>query len=454
MNKKVIIIGCIMVAGIFFLFKNFMNSDNELSNVLNDWYENHNYETIEEANEFAEQRLSKKYKVYVNDVFVDIGYDWDGKLFVPLRSISESLNWVVNWIPEKGLIEIIKGDEQAYVDIVNLFGKAYLPIERLEILLSLHDVNIENYQINIRTSTSEIVKVHIDKKLNFYIDDMKMTDEAVYYEDICYVPVKAFALSFASLYRYDAENHRIYVNNHEVNTIFVEGVPYAKVEDLKSFIDTGNHILSSKEKESTLTKKDNHEIFKGPNKKEIALTFDDFLGEEVYLLLDVLDQYGVKATFFIIGNCIEENKEVLKAVSDRGHLIENHTWNHLNTHSITPDEVRAELISTQIVIEKYSGKKPTYYRPPGGYYNQYMVDIAKDIGLTTVLWSLNSGDANFDSKAQKISDHVLQWTNGGTIIVMHTKRQSTIEALPNIIEQLLKKGYSFVTIDKMIGEEE
>lgn len=449
MNKKVAIIGCIIVVGIFFLFKNLMNNDNGLFNVLNDWYENHNYETIEEANAFAEERLSEKYKVYVNQVFVDIGYDWDGEIFVPLRSISESLNWVVNWIPEKGLIQLVKEEEEAYVDIVNLFGKAYIPMERLEVLLSLHNVNIENHQIKIQTSITEKKEVVATDKLDFYIDNMKMTRDAVFYDDAGYVPVKAFALSFASIYRYDAENHKIFVNNQEIPTILVEGVPYAKVEDLKSLIDIENYILDFKEKEQNSAQKDSEDVFKGPNKKEIALTFDDFLGEEVYPLLDVLDQYNVKATFFIIGNCIEDNKEVLKAVSERGHLVENHTWNHLNTHSITEDEVRAELISTQIFIEKYSGKRPKYYRPPGGYYNQAMLNIAKDIGLTTVLWSLNSRDANFDSKAQEITEHVLQWTNSGTIIVMHTKRQATIEALPDIIENLLEKGYSFVTIEDM-----
>lgn len=449
MRKKLVVTSVIII-GLFLLYRFCIGDDKVFYNVLNDWYENHNYSTIEEANAFAEERLSKKYKIYVNDVLVDIGYDWDDELFVPVRSISESLNWAVNWIPEKGLIEIIKGDQQAYVDIVNLFGKAYIPVERLEILLSLHHVNIQDHTIKIWTSTTKKKHATIENKLNFYINDMKMTEKAVYYKNSYYVPVKVFALSFASLYRYDAENHKVYVNHQEIQTILVEGVPYAKVEELKRYIDTSDYILSYKEKESNSTKEYN-EVFKGPNKKEIALTFDDFLGEEVYPLLDVLEKYHVKATFFIIGNCVEENKDVLKEISERGHLIENHTWCHLNTHSITLDEVRAELISTQIMIERYSGKRPKYYRPPGGYYNQHMLHIAKDIGLTTVLWSLNSGDATFDSKAQNISKHVLQWTNSGTIIVMHTKRQATIEALPKIIEPLLERGYTFVTIDEMIG---
>jgi peptidoglycan/xylan/chitin deacetylase (PgdA/CDA1 family) len=137
---------------------------------------------------------------------------------------------------------------------------------------------------------------------------------------------------------------------------------------------------------------------------------------------------------------------------NRGHIIANHTWDHLNNHSITEDEFRAQLISTQLVIQKNIGILPTYYRPPGGFYNTKMLEIAKEVGLKTIMWSLNSNDAVFDSKPAHIKQKVLSNLTNGSIVVMHTKRKSTIEALPEIIKTAKEEGYEFVTIDELINE--
>lgn len=459
-KKHIIVLSLILTitlaVGLNFYFKkenirfdSFINyrSTNSYSN----WHEKQNFASIEEANAYAQSRLEKSYNIYLNNVIVDIGYDWDGKLFVPIRSISESLNWEVNWIPEKQMIQLVKGDEEAYVDIVNFFGKAYIDIDTLEYIIKLDKVEIAENCIYLSKQNSKLWEYVSDKSqaLNFYINDMLMTKYAYKHENDIYVPTKVFATSLGKIFRYNAEEGFVSIDGRKVDSIPIDGIVYSKLSELGNTVDLSKYNIRYDNIKQISGKID--AIYKGPNKKQIALTFDDYIDDEVLPLLDVLDDYNIKASFFIIGNTIDANKDILLEIHKRGHLIANHTWDHLNNHSITEDEFRAQLIATQLAIQKCIGITPMYYRPPGGYYNTKMLEIAKEIGLTTVMWSLNSNDASFDSKPAHITKTVLDNLTHGSIIVMHTKRKSTIEALPEIIKKAKKQGYEFVTIDEFIN---
>lgn len=415
-------------------------------------HEKENFNAIYEANRSTEQRLEKSLNIYLNDVFVDVGYDWDGTIFVPIRSITESLNWVVRWIPERQMIQLAKGNEEYYVGVVNLFGKAYIDIDTLEYSINLDTTSASEGRIDISTSNAKPWK-HLDQKpksLNFYINDMLMTKYAYEYEDEIYVPTKILATSLGRIFRYNAEEGYVSIDWIKTDAILIGGIPYTKLTSLENVVDLSPYHI--RYDDVVQAEKNTKPVYKGTDMKKIALTFDDYIDEEVLPLLDVLDAHHVKGTFFIIGNTIDRNKDILKEMYSRGHIIANHTWDHLNNHSITEDEFRAQLISTQLVIQKNSGVLPTYYRPPGGFYNAKMLDIAKEVGLQTIMWSLNSNDAVFDSKPAHIKETVLKNLANGSIIVMHTKRNSTIEALPEIIKAAKEKGYEFVTIDELINE--
>ncbi len=414
------------------------------------WHEVQNHNSIGEANAYAEKRLEKSYNVYLNRVFVDIGYDWDGIVFLPIRSIGEGLNWRIIWIPDKQMIQVVKGDEEAFVDVVNFFGKAYVSLDILAHVLNLDSIAIEDGKIHISEGDIKEWQQGIGeiKGSSFYIDDMKMTDAAYKLDEDIYIPSKIFAMSFGRIYRYNAEEGFITIDGNRVEAILIDGIPYSQLAHLEEIIDTADHSFSydamgNKGKKVEV-------VYKGPDKKRIALTFDDYIDAEVLPLLDVLDAHDVKGSFFIIGNTIDVNKDILEEIYNRGHIIANHTWDHLNNHSIPEDEFRGQLISTQLVIKKHLGIVPKYYRPPGGYYNSKMLKIARDIGLKTVMWSLNSNDASFDSKPAHITEQVLKNLSNGSIIVMHTKRKSTIEALPEIIKKARQQGYEFVGIDALI----
>ncbi|MBA1334900.1 MAG: Polysaccharide deacetylase family protein [Firmicutes bacterium] len=455
--KRIIVsfLAAVVVLAVVLTFSRFITQTGEiLSKTRFNWYEAKTQKEIENGNALAEERLEKKFYVFVNGIFLDVGYDWDGVIYVPIRSISESLNWQANWIPDLGVIQLVKDEEEAYVDIVNFFGKGYVSLERLEELLKfekpmIHGGNIEIYHPGVRIASIDIGRV---RRLTFYMDGMKMTDRAIEYQGQQYIPSRIFAMSLGRVFRYDATQGLAYIDDNTIEGIFVDGDAYSTLEQLKNVEDTGELTFEFR----NLTPSEDQlmpVISKGPEEKVMALTFDDYLGDKVWPLLDVLDRYGVKGTFFVIGNSIEANKELLMEISERGHELANHTWDHYNNHTLTDDEVRAQLISTQVLIHRYTGQKPRYFRPPGGYYDRNMVRIAQDIGLQTVLWSLNSTDADKKNSAGRIKGVVTQWAHPGAIVVMHLNRETTVDSLPGIIATMKDRGYRFVTVSEIIGKQ-
>lgn len=453
MKKAIIIL--LIVAVIctgFIAVRQFVNQAGEaLSGTRFNWYESKTQNEIENGNKFAQERLSKKYHVFINGIFVDIGYDWDGIIYVPIRTISDSLNWTVNWVPDLGMIQLVKDSQEAYVDIVNFFGKGYIPLDRLENLLSLDSVRIHGGNIEIQSggSTHQSIDLRQLPRFSFYINGMKMTDNALGYQEEKLVPIRIFALSFGRVFRYDAIEGHTYIDDSRINAVFIDGRAYSTLDQLKEVVDTGGAVFQFRGFTPD-TQPLMPVIEKGPEENVVALTFDDYLGDKVYPLLDVLDVYNVKATFFVIGNSIEQNAGVLEELVKRGHQAANHTWDHYNNHTLTDDEIRAQLISTRLSTEKYGGQSAPFFRPPGGYYNDNVVRIAQNAGLQTVLWSLNSTDADPDNDAKHIKRVVTQWVHPGAIVTMHTGRDTTIKALPGIIENLRDRGYRFVTISEMV----
>lgn len=445
-----VIMALIIVVGGSFVY---LRTGEILSATRFNWYETQTLHEIENGNKFAKERLEKKYHIFLNKILVDVGYEWNGEIYVPLRNISESLNWVTSWIPDLGVIRLAKGEEEAYMEIVNFFGKAYVELDRLENILRLQEVQMHGGNIEITSSAKINAIKSVDMKnitwQFLYVNEMKMTEKAAIYKGEYYVPVKIFAQSFGEVYRYNAEEGYVTVNYNVIDAIFIDGKAYALMDELKKIIDTGKAQFSFQENDKCKTEIEPI-ICRGPNQKVIALTFDDYLGEKVYPLLDVLDAHNVKATFFIIGNSVTKNKEVLKRMVSSGHEVANHTWDHMNNHTLTDDEVRAQVISTTLKIQQYSGKKNLFFRPPGAYYDQNMLKIVQDTGLKTVLWSISSMDASLEMDAQDIKDVVTRWAHPGAIVVMHTGKDKTIQAVSEIITKLSDRGYKFVTISEMV----
>ncbi|MGC8832801.1 MAG: polysaccharide deacetylase family protein [Armatimonadota bacterium] len=187
-----------------------------------------------------------------------------------------------------------------------------------------------------------------------------------------------------------------------------------------------------------------------PTRKEIALTFDDG-PHPAYTpkLLDILDRYGVKATFFVVGMMARRYPNLVKEEAAKGHVVGNHTYHHVDLTKLSEEEIADEIQRCDAVLKRILGKQPRYFRPPGGDYNAKIAQISQAMGHTMVLWTDDPGDY-----ANPGEDVILERTLGrvrnGGIILMHDGIQQTIDVLPTIITYLRNKGYRFVTVDEML----
>lgn len=182
--------------------------------------------------------------------------------------------------------------------------------------------------------------------------------------------------------------------------------------------------------------------------KVVALTFDDgpdpnYTG----LVLDVLEEKGVKATFFVLGENAKRNPELLFQINKTGHEIGNHGY----THSYNSSQFVRELVKTDQVIYDLLQQHTYFYRPPGGFVSKDIVQGVKTKGHLLTLWSIDSKDWR-NPGATRIVQNVMESSFPGAIILLHDggeKREQTAEALKVIIDRLRKDGYRFVTLSEL-----
>lgn len=181
-------------------------------------------------------------------------------------------------------------------------------------------------------------------------------------------------------------------------------------------------------------------------KPKIALTFDDGPNQRITpKILDVLDEYNVKATFFMIGEQIPKNQDIVKRILLSGHQIGNHTFTHRNITKLSEEELIEELRKTDEQLATFNYIS-TVFRPP---YGSYSKTVASKIDKTLITWDLDSRDWEL-LDAQKVYNKVLKEVKENEIILMHDMYESTYEAVKKLIPELLDEGYEFVTVDELL----
>ena len=177
-----------------------------------------------------------------------------------------------------------------------------------------------------------------------------------------------------------------------------------------------------------------------------ALTFDDG-PHPVWtpLLLDGLKERGVKATFFLMGENIPGNEEIVERMVREGHLVGNHSYRHEQLTREGLEQVCQSFEKTGQMIEEIAGIRPEYARPPYGDWNE---ELECRTELTTVLWDVDSLDWS-DKDRRRITDKVCREIEDGDIVLMHDIFQSSQEAALDIIDRLSADGWQFVTADEL-----
>ena len=186
---------------------------------------------------------------------------------------------------------------------------------------------------------------------------------------------------------------------------------------------------------------------------KIALTFDDgphpTLTQEI---LDVLDRYGVQATFFMVGVNVINYPDAARAVIRAGHEVGNHTYSHTHMKRLSRIEVEDELGRCEDALEELCEYRPHLFRPPEGAVNAYIENCSENNDYTLVLWSLDTRDWEHKNTEQ-IVDTVLSRISPGDIILMHDyigRHSKTPEALEILLPRLIEQGFEPVTVSELI----
>lgn len=190
-----------------------------------------------------------------------------------------------------------------------------------------------------------------------------------------------------------------------------------------------------------------------PETRKIALTFDDGPHPSfTYRILDILDRYGVKATFFMIGTNVEYYPEVAREVLRRGHEIGNHTYSHHRLTKMDEGTLTDELKKCEATMQDVLNYRPKLFRPPEGVVSNAVRSCADCRGYTVVLWSVDTRDWEI-KETDAIVNHIMKEVKPGAIVLMHdyTVHSKTPEALEIVLPRLLGQGYEPVTVSTLIG---
>lgn len=189
-----------------------------------------------------------------------------------------------------------------------------------------------------------------------------------------------------------------------------------------------------------------------PGQKNVALTFDD--GPHAILtplLLDRLNGTNAKVTFFVMGVKVVMHPDIVRRAIMEGHEVANHVWDHPVLTKIPWQDVKDQIMRTSEAVFNISGYTPKSMRPPYGNTNRGLNNrIYSETKLPVIMWSLDTLDWT-RPKPVDIIKKIIQKVKPGTIILCHDIHPGTIEAIPEIVQQLQEKGYSFKTVSDMIA---
>lgn len=185
------------------------------------------------------------------------------------------------------------------------------------------------------------------------------------------------------------------------------------------------------------------------DRKRVALTFDD--GPHPYYtkeLLDGLKERNVKATFFVVGKNIPGNEDVIRQMDQEGHLIGNHTYDHVKICDMNGPDACEQIEKTSSLIRELTGSDTEFVRPPFGAWNK---DMECSFVMIPVLWDVDPRDWCTNNTSD-IVRKVLNDTKNGDIILLHDYYKSSVKAALEIVDKLQEQGYEFVTVEELILE--
>lgn len=219
-------------------------------------------------------------------------------------------------------------------------------------------------------------------------------------------------------------------------------IPYEEINDLLK----EEYRNTSKEEEVVSIIPEVRDLTKYQDKKLIAFTFDDGPSEtNTNYLLDNLDKYDAKVTFFVLGSRVDSNKETIKRAYLEGNDIGSHTYNHQNLNLLSDVALMDEVKKTNEAIKEVIGTSPTLLRPPYGNLSDHGKELAN---MNIILWNIDPLDWKYKDK-NRVANEIIEHAHDGAIVLVHDIYKSSVEGALLAMEELQKQGYAFVTINEM-----
>ena len=185
--------------------------------------------------------------------------------------------------------------------------------------------------------------------------------------------------------------------------------------------------------------------------KKIALTIDAaWEDDKTPFILETLEKYGVKATFFLCGFWLEKYPDQVRAIQAAGHELGNHTSTHPHMNKLSASGIEKELASFEALMEKTTGQRTKLFRAPYGEYNDAVITTVRSLGFEVIQWNIDTVDWKPERSAQTILDAVLPNLTPGSIILCHNNGYKIKEYLPTLLETALDQGYEFVTCSELL----
>lgn len=201
----------------------------------------------------------------------------------------------------------------------------------------------------------------------------------------------------------------------------------------------------------TVSDGDNNVFYRSESKNGVSLMFNVYQGaDEVERILDILDEYGAKATFFIGGCWADDNVDCVREISSRGHELASHGYFHRDHSALSYEENVAEISPSVRLLEMISGQKIALFAPPSGAFCDYTVSACLELGLKVIMWSRDTIDWR-DSDAALIASRATKGLAAGDFVLMHPT-SSTVQALPVILNYIRNCGLAACTVSYSLGE--
>ena len=183
----------------------------------------------------------------------------------------------------------------------------------------------------------------------------------------------------------------------------------------------------------------------------VSLTFDDGPCETSVEIIDLLEKYNAKASFFLIGSRITGKEAIVRRMIREGHLVGHHSWSHRSSFPLmSPQNIREDILTARSVLENVSGIKHPWFRPPFGVTNPMIAAALKGLNLKIAGWSIRSFDTK-NENAELVLKRIVKKLKGGDIVLLHDTSANIVPLLESLLQYLKKKGYRCVNLDTLVS---